>query len=205
MRKAVRTGRIPSKRSIYTGVAAVVSLAVGIAAANVHAWIVVVALAAGWVRWFYILARLQLVVHPRRLAEIALDQRWRDPDWDEAELVIHRRLLTLADGRPRTLHRARKCVDRSTNDIGRRTVALERLDTVDSCMRQESESMGAQRWVARTIGPTSWAMGTGASTLMIFSETTPGPVLGQPWRALAGLAAAGATSSLLTIAKSRGD
>ena len=43
------------------------------------------------------------------------------------------------------------------------------------------------RGLATIVVPTSWAVSTGSSAVLLLSDVTPGPVLGHPWRTLAGI------------------
>lgn len=187
-----------SRPLLFAVLAAVVSLAVGLAAADAGLWLVVAALVIGWSRWAVFVARTQIVVVPRQLATFALDERWKDPDWDAGEALVHRQLVTAARRNARVLERARRRVERQEEDLGRRTVAIDRLDAAMLAVRGSSDRRSVVRRLTGTVVPTSWAVGTGGSAVLLLSETTPGPVLNHPWRVLAGLVAAGATSSLVT-------
>ena len=185
--------------TIYVVIAAVVSLAFAAAAAQAGLWLIVVAIAIGWLRWLQLMRRVRFVVLPRHLARIALDDRWKRLDWQDSEYALRAELLVVAGGNRRVLRRARLLVERTAEDVGRRTVALDRLDAT---IRDVAAARRLERpWIRRAVAPTSWAMSTGGSALMLLSEVTPGPVMAQPWRTLAGLAAAGATGSLVSLAR----
>lgn len=189
---------------LFIVLAAVTSVALGLAAANAGLWLVVVVLVIGWARWSVFVWRVHFVLVPRCLAEIALDERWKDPDWDASEALIHVDLVTTAQGNIRVLARARRRVQRRDEDLGRRTVALGRLDAARLVLRESStKGSSVVTRLLTMLAPTSWAVGTGSSAVFLLSETTPGPVLAHPWRVLAGLVAAGATSSLVTRAGAR--
>lgn len=187
----------------FIALAVLASLALGVAAAKAGLWLVVIALVVGWSRWAVFVARVQFVLVPRSLASIALDARWKDPDWDASEALVHLELVTIAHGNPRLLARARRRVQRRDDDLGRRTVALDRLDAATLALPQGPQRPSVINRLTATLAPTTWAVGTGGSAVLLLSETTPGPVLGHPWRVLAGLVAAGATSSLVTRAGAR--
>lgn len=192
-----------SGSSLFIVLAAIASLAIALAAADAGWWLVVAALIIGWARWTVFVWRLHYVLVPRCLADIALDERWKDPDWDASEALIHLDLVTIAHGNTRVLARARRRVQRRDEDLGRRTVALGRLDAAMLALRGSSKGSSVVTRLLTILAPTSWAVGTGSSAVFLLSETTPGPVLAHPWRVLAGLVAAGATSSLVTRAGAR--
>jgi len=202
-RSAGRPGPAASGASLFSALAAVASIAIGLAAANAGLWLVVIVLVIGWARWSVFVGRVRIVVLPRSLAEIALDERWKDPDWDASEALIHLELVTTAHGDPRLLVRARRRVQHRDDDLGRRTVALGRLDAAMLALREAPQHAPAITRLTGTLAPTTWAVGTGSSAVLLLSETTPGPVLAHPWRVLAGLVAAGATGSLVTRAGAR--
>ena len=201
-RAAGERGPAASGSLLFIALTAVASLAMALAAANTGLWLVVAVLVIGWARWSVFIGRVQFVLLPRSLAKIALDERWKDPDWDDSEALIHLDLVTIAHGNPRVLARARRRVRRD-EDLGRRTVALGRLDAAMLTLRESSERPSVVTRLLTVLAPTSWAVGTGGSAVFLLSETTPGPVLTHPWRVLAGLVAAGATSSLVTRAGAR--
>jgi len=192
-----------SGSSLFIALAAIASLAIAVAAADAGLWLVVAALIVGWARWAVFVARVHFVLVPRSLVQIALDQRWKDPDWDAGEALIHLELVTVAHGSTRVLARARRRVQRCDDDLGRQTVALGRLDAAMLALRESSKGSSVVARLLTILAPTSWAVGTGSSAVFLLSETTPGPVLAHPWRVLAGLVAAGATSSLVTRAGAR--
>lgn len=200
---AGRPGPAASGAPLFIALAAVASIAVGLTAANAGLWLVVIALVIGWARWAVLVWRVHYVLVPRCLAEIALDERWKDPDWDASEALIHLDLVTTAQGNMRVLARARRRVEWRDEDLGRRTVALGRLDAAMLALRESSKRSSVVTRLLTIIAPTSWAVGTGSSAVLLLSETTPGPVLAHPWRVLAGLVAAGATGSLVTRADAR--
>jgi hypothetical protein len=188
---------------LMIALAAVASLAVVVVAARAGVWLAVVALVAGWSRWIMFVVRLHLVLLPSRLAEIALDDHWKDPDWDAGETLVHLELLTTAHGSTGALRRARRRVLRRHDDLGAQTVALDRLDAAILASREARDRSSVRARLASVLAPTTWAVSTGGSAVLLLSETTPGPVLSHPWRMLAGLAAAGATGSLVTRAGTR--
>lgn len=200
------TGGHASKASgsrLFIVLAVIASLALAFAAANARLWLVVAVLIVGWARWAVFVGRTHFVLVPRCLAKIALDERWKDADWDASEALIHLELITVAHGSTHMLARARRRVQRHNEDLGRRTVALGRLDAATLALRKSSNDFSVVTRLLTILAPTSWAVGTGSSAVFLLSETTPGPVLAHPWRVLAGLVAAGATSSLVTRAGGR--
>lgn len=185
-----------ARRRMWILSAGMVSLALGVLAAQAGWWLPVLLLVTGWLRWSVLIGRLHLVQIPRALARIALDERWRLADW-EAEAALERDLLRTAAGGELTLRRARRRVARSDGDLGRRVVALERLDGALRTLTAAPRSSGGLALLLRTALPASWAMSTGSSAILLLSEATPGPVMAQPWRVLAGVATAAATGTVL--------
>jgi hypothetical protein len=187
----------------YVVFAAVVSVAIGAAAAQAGLRLIVLALAIGWLRWAQLMMRLHYVVLPRHVARIALDDRWKRPGWRGNEDQVLSELRIVSGGNRRVLRRARGMVQDSAADVGRRSVAIDRLDAAIRDLAAARRN-GRRATVRHTVAPTSWAIGTGGSALVLLSEVTPGPVMAQPWRTLAGLAAAGATGSLVSLARYTG-
>jgi hypothetical protein len=184
---------------LFVALGAVVSLAVGFTAAGARLWLIVFLLAVGWTRWTSRIVRLRLIEVPRQLASIARDESWKDPDWDPAEEFVHIELLAAAAYNVRTLRRARRRLLRHCDDLGQQTVALDRIDAAIASRDEQADHHSTVRRLATIVVPTSWAVSTGSSAVLLLSDITPGPVLGNPWRTLAGIAAASATGSLVAL------
>ena len=123
---------------LFVTLGAVVSLAVGFAAAEARLWLIVLLLAVGWIRWASRIAWLRFVEVPRQLARIALDESWKDPAWDPAEESVQIELLAATASRTRTLRRMRVRLLRDCDDLGQQAVAVDRIDAASVARRGRS-------------------------------------------------------------------
>ena len=180
------------------GWTAAASLIAGAAAALAGLWLIVVGVAAVWLRLGLWAAHRAWVVVPERAARTALDEGWRRPDW-RAEEFVTGELAALIDGRSWVARRAIRLVRDRATDPGARSVALERLAQAAAAARRESAARRA-RWARTVLAPSAVAVLAGGVALVGLSESTPGPVIAHPWRTALSLVAAAGTAAVLASA-----